>query len=67
MAGASLPEIATREGKSSRHIRLLTSLAFISPRLMSEIIDGHRQYTATDLAGQVPLVWCVSYSRDDRF
>jgi site-specific DNA recombinase len=57
MAGASLPEIATQEGKTPRHIRLLTSLAFISPRLMSEIIDGHGPYTATDLAGHVPLAW----------
>jgi hypothetical protein len=57
MAGASLPEITTQEGRSPRHIRLLTSLAFMSLRLMSEIIDGHRSYTATDPAGRVPLVW----------
>jgi hypothetical protein len=57
MAGATLPEIATQESKSPRHIRLLTSLAFISPRLMSEIIDGNRPYTATELAGHVPLIW----------
>jgi len=57
MAGASVSEIATQEDKSPRHIRLLTSLAFISPRVMSEIIDSHRPYTATDLAGHVPLVW----------
>jgi len=57
MAGAALAEIATKEGKSPRHIRLLTSLAFISPRLMSEIINGGKPYTATDLAGRVPLVW----------
>jgi hypothetical protein len=53
----SLSAIATKEGKSPRHIRLLTLLTFISPRVMSEIIDGHRPYTATDLAGHVPLVW----------
>jgi len=57
MAGAEVSEIATQEGKSPRHIRLLTSLAFVSPRLMGEIINGHRPYTATDLAGHVPLVW----------
>ena len=57
MAGAEVSEIATQEGKSPRHIRLLTSLAFISPRVMSEIINGHRPYTATELAGHVPLVW----------
>jgi hypothetical protein len=57
MAGAKVSEIATQEGKSPRHIRLLTSLAFVSPRLMGEIINGDRPYTATDLAGHVPLVW----------
>jgi DNA invertase Pin-like site-specific DNA recombinase len=57
MAGASLPEIATQENKSPRHIRLLTSLAFISPHVMSEIINGDKPYTATDLAGHVPLAW----------
>jgi hypothetical protein len=57
MAGASLPEIAAQEGKIPRHIRLHTSLAFVPPRLMSEIINGNRKYTATDLAGHVSLVW----------
>jgi DNA invertase Pin-like site-specific DNA recombinase len=57
MTGTTLPEIATQEGKSPRYIRLLTSLAFISPRMMSEIINGDRPYTATELAGHVPLVW----------
>jgi len=57
MAGAGLPEIATQEGKSPRHIRLLTSLAFVSPRLISEITNGEKPCTATDLAGHVPLVW----------
>jgi site-specific DNA recombinase len=57
IAGTSLPEIASQEGMSPRHIRLLTSLAFVSPHLMSEIINGDKPYTATNLAGQVPLVW----------
>lgn len=57
MAGVEVSEIATQEGKSPRYIRLLTSLAFVSPRLMSEIINSDRPYTATDLAGHVPLVW----------
>jgi site-specific DNA recombinase len=57
MTGASLSEIATQEEKSPRHIRLLASLAFVSPRVMSEIINGDRSYTATDLAGHVPLAW----------
>jgi hypothetical protein len=57
LGGAEVFEIATQENKNPRHIRLLTSLALVSPRVMSEIIDGHRPYTATDLAGHVPLVW----------
>jgi hypothetical protein len=57
MAGTALPEIAIQEGKSPRYIRLLTSLAFIPPRVMKKIIDGDKRYTATELAGHVPLVW----------
>ena len=56
-AGTNLRDIANQEGKSPRYIRLLTSLAFISPRVVSEIIKGDRPCTATDLAGHVPLVW----------
>jgi site-specific DNA recombinase len=37
---ASFAEIAKREGKVERHIRLLAPLAFVSPRLISDIIDG---------------------------
>jgi site-specific DNA recombinase len=33
-------EIAEREGKVERHIRLLTPLAFIPPRTLATIIDG---------------------------
>jgi hypothetical protein len=36
----SCRKIAEREGKVERHIRLLAPLAFVSPRLLSEIIDG---------------------------
>jgi site-specific DNA recombinase len=48
---ASFAEIAKREGKVERHIRLLAPLAFVSPRLISDIIDGvaspHLTVTAT--------------------
>jgi site-specific DNA recombinase len=37
---ASLAEIAKREGRVEGHIRLLAPLAFVSPRLLSQIIDG---------------------------
>jgi hypothetical protein len=35
-----VPNPAKREGKVERHIRLLAPLAFVSARLLSEIIDG---------------------------
>ena len=37
---ASFAEIAEREGKVERHIRLLAPLAFASPVVISNIIDG---------------------------
>jgi site-specific DNA recombinase len=36
----SFSEIAMREGKVERHIRLLAPLAFVSPRIVLEIADG---------------------------
>jgi site-specific DNA recombinase len=43
----SFDEIAEREGKVERHIRLLTPLAFIPPRTLAAIIDGTGPYDAT--------------------
>jgi site-specific DNA recombinase len=37
---ASFAELAEREGKAERHIRLLAPLAFVSPRIIPQIIDG---------------------------
>ena len=37
---ASFAEIAKREGRVKRHIRLLAPLAFVSPRVVSDIVDG---------------------------
>ena len=37
---ASFAEIAAREGKTERYIRLLASLAFTSPRIIAALIDG---------------------------
>jgi site-specific DNA recombinase len=55
----SFGEIAEREGKVERHIRLLTPLAFIPPRTLAEIIDGHGPHdaTVTALAQAVPYRW----------
>ena len=38
--GRSFADIAGREGKAERHIRHLTRLAFVSPRIITAIIDG---------------------------
>jgi site-specific DNA recombinase len=55
----SFDEIAEREGKVERHIRLLTPLAFIPPRALAAIIDGTAPYdaTVTALAQAVPHRW----------
>ena len=43
----SFAEIAEREGKVERHIRLLMPLAFIPPRTLAAIIDGTGPHDAT--------------------
>jgi hypothetical protein len=55
----SFTEIAEREGKVERHIRLLTPLAFIPPRTLAAIIDGTRPHdaTVTALAQAAPYRW----------
>jgi site-specific DNA recombinase len=56
--GRSLIDIATREGKGERQIRLLMPLAFVSPQTVRRLIDGVPPIpTATDLAKSVPLCW----------
>jgi hypothetical protein len=37
---ASFAEIATQEGKVEDHVRFLARLAFVSPAIVSAIIDG---------------------------
>jgi site-specific DNA recombinase len=56
---ASFAEIAKREGKVERHIRLLAPLAFASPRLISEIIDCavSPNLTVTGLAQGLEYSW----------
>ena len=55
----SFAELAQREGKVERHIRLLAPLAFIPPRTLAAIIDGTgpRDATVTALAQAVPYRW----------
>jgi site-specific DNA recombinase len=55
----SFSEIARREGKVERHIRLLAPLAFVSPRMISEIVDGvvARDLTVTSLAKRLAYSW----------
>jgi site-specific DNA recombinase len=58
----SFAEIAEREGKVERHIRLLTPLAFLPPRTLAAIIDGTGPHdaTVTALAQAVPYRWRCS-------
>jgi site-specific DNA recombinase len=63
---SSFAEIAKREGKVERHIRLLAPLAFVSPRLISEIVDGAAcpNLTVTSLAKALAYSWAKQ--RDSR-
>jgi site-specific DNA recombinase len=55
----SFDEIAEREGKVERHIRLLTPLALIPARTLATIIDGTGPHdtTVTALAQAMPYRW----------
>jgi site-specific DNA recombinase len=52
-------QIARREGKHERHVRLLAPLAFLSPRVVAAILDGTApaNLTATGLAKGLPWCW----------
>ena len=56
---ASFAEIAAREGKTERYIRLLASLAFTSPRIIAALIDGTApaDLTVAGLAKALPDSW----------
>jgi glyoxylase-like metal-dependent hydrolase (beta-lactamase superfamily II) len=56
---ASFAVIARREGKAERHIRLLAPLAFVSPRIVSALLDGTApaDLTLTKLARALPYCW----------
>jgi DNA invertase Pin-like site-specific DNA recombinase len=55
---ASFAVIARREGKVERHIRLLAPLAFLSPRIVSALLDGTAPADLTVMA----LVRALPYS-----
>ena len=57
--------IARREGKVERHIRLLAPLAFVSPRIVSALLDGTApaDLTLTKLARTLPYCWAEQERR----
>ena len=62
---ASLAGIAKREGKVERHVRFLAPLAFLSPRVVSAILDGSApaDITVTGLAKSLPCSWAEQERR----
>jgi site-specific DNA recombinase len=63
--GHSFADIARREGKAERHIRHLAPLAFVSPRIVTAIIDGTAPatLTVTTLATSLPYSWAEQAQR----
>jgi site-specific DNA recombinase len=57
--------LAKREGKAERHIRLLLPLAFLSPRIVSAVLDGTApaDLTITALARALPWSWAEQERR----
>src|SRR5260221_5147315 len=62
---ASFAVIARREGKVERHIRLLAPLAFVSPRIVSALLEGTApaDFTLTKLARGLPYSWAEQERR----
>jgi site-specific DNA recombinase len=62
---ATFAQIARREGKVERHVRLLAPLAFLSPRIVAAIIDGTApaDLTVTTLARALPYSWAEQERR----
>jgi site-specific DNA recombinase len=61
----SFAALARREGKAERHIRLLLPLAFLSPRIVSALLDGTApaDLTITALARALPWSWAEQERR----
>jgi hypothetical protein len=57
--GTRFVQLAEREGKVERHVRFLAPLAFVSPRIVSAIIDSTApaDLTVTNLANSLPHAW----------
>jgi DNA invertase Pin-like site-specific DNA recombinase len=61
---ATFAQIARREGKVERHVRLLAPLAFLSPRIVAAIIDGTAPANLTvTLARALPHSWAEQERR----
>jgi hypothetical protein len=62
---ASFAVIARREGKIERHIRLLAPLAFLSPRIVSALLDATApaDLTITKLVRALPHSWAEQERR----
>jgi hypothetical protein len=58
---ASFEEIAQREGKVERHVRLLAPLAFVSPKIITAIVNDcmPSDLTVTSLARALPHSWAA--------
>ena len=63
--GQSFAEIARREGKVERHIRNLAPLGFVSPRIITAMIDGTAPagITATTLMAGLSYSWAEQEQR----
>jgi site-specific DNA recombinase len=61
----SFAVLAKREGKVERHMRLLVPLAFVSPRIVSSLLDGTAPagLTITALARGLPWSWAEQERR----
>ena len=61
----SVAVLARREGKVERHIRLLLLLAFLSPRIVSGLLEGTAPagLTITALARALPWSWAEQERR----
>ena len=61
----SFTVLARREGKVERHMRLLVPLAFVSPRIVSGLLDGTAPagLTITALARGLPWSWAEQERR----
>jgi site-specific DNA recombinase len=63
--GQTFADIADREGKAERHIRHLARLAFVSPRIITAIVDGTAPagITATTLMAGLSHSWAEQEQR----